>query len=168
MWAVVERDHAGRLSFRRAGAVISSSHWLRLGLLVIASASAGFANAQTSNNTTPADAAAAIRAAVKLEPATRIEGAQISPLRATMGPQIGDALACLKLAGQPGGYIAVFFEHGKVLSYRSAVAYDHCGEGPFTQLAAAPAKARAAQVRRGSRPASSDAPLKDEAKATAD
>src|SRR3954452_9721844 len=68
MRALVERDHAGRLSFGRAGAVISSSHWLRLGLLVIAAASAGIANAQTPNNTTPADAAAAIRATVKLEP----------------------------------------------------------------------------------------------------
>jgi hypothetical protein len=170
MRAVVDRRQAGRLSFGRAGAVISSFHRLDVALaLVISAASAGVANAQSPASYSPAlDVTAAIRAAVKLEPATRIEGAQISPLRPTQGPQLGDAIACLKLAGQPGGYIAVFFERDKVLSYRSAVVYDRCGEGPFTLLAAATPKAKALHVRRRSRPGSSSAPLRDEAKATAD
>jgi hypothetical protein len=137
------------LSFGSAGAVILQNPATTLAcaltcalaaaLLMLA---AGVAHAQTASPAS-ADAAAAIRAAVRLEPATRIDGAQVSALRATAGPQLGDAVACLKLAGTPGGYIAVFFERGKVLSYRSAVAYDHCGEGPFTLLAAAaPAKTK--------------------------
>lgn len=89
-----------------------------------------------------------MRAGVKLTPDTRIDGAQISPLRATQPPQLGDAMTCLKLAGMDTGYIAVFFEHGTVLSYRSAVAFDRCAQGPFTALAvAAPAKTKAAHRR---------------------
>lgn len=93
-----------------------------------------------------------MRAGVKLTPDTRIDGAQISPLRATQAPQLGDAMICLKLAGMDTGYLAVFFERGKVLNYRSAVALDRCRQGPFTQLAAAPAKPKRPQKARRAHP----------------
>ena len=86
---------------------------------------------------TAPDVAAAVRAGVKLTPDTLLAGAQVSLLRATQGPQLGDAMTCLKLAGEPPAYIAVFFEHAKVLSYRRAVAFDHCAQGPFTALVVA-------------------------------
>ncbi len=79
--------------------------------------SAGGAPAQTAAaQPTPGDVAAAIREAVKLQPPTLLEGAELAPLRATSGPQLGDAVTCLRLAGAPPVYIAVFFDHGKVLS----------------------------------------------------
>jgi len=90
------------------------------------------------------DVGAAVRAGVKLTPDTLLNGAQISPLRTTSGPQLGDSMTCLKLAGETAGYVAVFFERGKVLSYRRAVAFDHCAQGPFMTLVAAPARAPAA------------------------
>jgi hypothetical protein len=90
-------------------------------------------------NAAPVNLAAAIRATVKLQPAALLDGAQMAPLRATSGPQLGDAMTCLKLAGPPPAYIAVFFDRGQVLSYRRAVAYDRCEEGPYSALAA-PAK----------------------------
>lgn len=123
---------------------------LRQALVALAVCAVTPAQAQPANvGATPVDVPAAIRGAVKLEPAALLDGAQLSPLRTTSGPQLGDALACLKLAGAPGGYIAVFFEGGKVLSYRRAVAFDRCGEGPFSQLAPAPApKARTARTGR--------------------
>jgi len=97
---------------------------------------------------TAPDLNAAVRAGVKLTPDALLNGAQISTPRATTAPQIGDAMACLKLAGAAGGYVAVFFEHGKVLSYRRAVAFDHCTLGPFSQLAAAPVRAKPARTKK--------------------
>src|SRR4051794_30450205 len=95
MRAVVEQRHAGRLSFGRARPV--SRAFVLQSLVVALAMGATVAGAQVPGATAPADSVA-IRAAVKLEPATRIEGAQVSPLRATVGPQLGDAIACLKLA----------------------------------------------------------------------
>ena len=92
-----------------------------------------------------------MRDGVRLSPETRLDGAQISPLRATHGPQLGDAMACLKLAGLDAGYIAVFFERARVLSYRRAVALDYCAQGPFTALAAAP-KPKAAHKKTPEKP----------------
>ena len=106
---------------------------------------------------TAPDVSAAVRASVKLTPDTRIDGAQISPLRATQAPQLGDAMTCLKLAGMDTGYIAVFFERGKVLSYRSAVALDRCAQGPFTALAVAAAPVKKAAHRKAAQPHHADA-----------
>ena len=55
-----------------------------------------------------------------------LANADVSALRPTAGPQLGDAVACVRLAGG-SGFIAVFFEAGKVINYRRAVAVDRCG-----------------------------------------
>ena len=116
---------------------------MRASLYFLAGAVAWIGVSAGQAQTAP-DAGAAIRAGVKLTPDTLLTGAQISPLRATQGPQLGDTMTCLKLAGENTGYVAVFFEHGNVLSYRRAVALDRCAQGPFTALALAPAKPKAA------------------------
>jgi len=115
-----------------------------IGGKLIRGAIAGIGVSAAQAQTAP-DLTAAIRAGVKLTPDTLLAGAQISPLRATQGPQLGDAMTCLKLVAEPPVYIAVFFERAKVLSYRRAVALDHCAQGPFTTLAVtAPAKPKIA------------------------
>jgi hypothetical protein len=109
---------------------------LRALLYLLAGAVAWIGVSAAQAQTAP-DVTAAIRASVKLTPDTLLYGAQMSPLRTTQGPQLGDAMTCLKLAGEPPAYIAVFFERAKVLSYRRAVAFDHCAQGPFTALVVA-------------------------------
>jgi len=80
-----------------------------------------------------------IRGEIKLTPPQQLDGAQISPLRATGGPQLGDTMSCLKtIADGRIAFIAVFLEGGKILSYRRAVAYDRCAQADYAPLAAPP------------------------------
>jgi hypothetical protein len=72
-----------------------------------------------------ADARREIAAAVTLAAPISLANADVSALRPTAGPQLGDAAACVRLAGG-AGFIAVFFEAGKVINYRRAVAVDRC------------------------------------------
>jgi hypothetical protein len=97
----------------------------------------------------PANLPDLIRGAVKLKPPQQLEGAEISPLRATSGPQLGDTMLCLKtVADGRTTLIAVFLEAGQVLSYRRAVVYDRCEQEAYAQLAAPRAKAAAARPAR--------------------
>lgn len=95
-----------------------------------------------------AELGALIRRDVKLALPATLEGAEISAPRATGGPQIGEAMACVRLAGERPGYLAVFFEGRTVVSYRRAVAVDRCetaayrGLGPALASAAKPAQSR--------------------------
>jgi hypothetical protein len=81
------------------------------------------------------DARREIAAAVTLAAPVSLANADISPLRPTAGPQLGDAAACVRLAGG-AGFIAVFFEAGKVINYRRAVALDRCDGLAYEPLAA--------------------------------
>jgi hypothetical protein len=82
-----------------------------------------------------------IRRDVKLASPATLEGAEISAPRATGGPQIGEAMACVRLAGERPSYLAVFFEGRTVVTYRRAVAVDHCETAVYRQLAPALASA---------------------------
>jgi hypothetical protein len=94
-----------------------------------------------------ANLASLVRDGVKLQPPQQLDGAQVSPLRATGGPQLGDTMLCLKtMADGRTGFIAVFFEAGKVLSYRRAIAYDRCEPEPYSRLFMPPSR-KAAPVR---------------------
>jgi hypothetical protein len=92
-----------------------------------------------------ADARREIAAAVTLVAPASLVNADVSALRPTAGPQLGDAAACVRLAGG-AGFIAVFFEVGKVINYRRAVAVDRCGGLAYEPLAA-PIAARNAPIR---------------------
>ena len=81
-----------------------------------------------------ADARREIATAVTLAAPISLTNADVSPLRPTAGPQLGDAAACVRLAGG-AGFIAVFFEAGKVINYRRAVAIDHCDGLAYEPLA---------------------------------
>ena len=83
------------------------------------------------------DARREISAAVTLAAPVSLTNADVSPLRPTAGPQLGDAAACVRLAGG-AGFIAVFFEAGKVINYRRAVALDRCDGLAYEPLAAPP------------------------------
>lgn len=97
----------------------------------------------------PAGLAGLIRDGVKLKPPQKLDGAELSPLRRTSGPQLGDSMLCLKtMAEGRTAFIAVFFESGKVLSYRRAVVYDRCEQDVYALLAAAP-RAKPAPVKPG-------------------
>ncbi len=82
----------------------------------------------------PQDPRALIVRDVQLTPASLLANAQVSPLRATAGPQLGDALACLRLEGERPAFVAVFFEAGKVIDYRRAVALDRCEGADYSPL----------------------------------
>jgi len=81
------------------------------------------------------DARREIAAAVTLAAPVSLANADISVLRPTAGPQLGDAVACVRLASG-AGFIAVFFEAGKVINYRRAVAVDRCDGLAYEPLAA--------------------------------
>ena len=81
------------------------------------------------------DARREIATAVTLAAPISLTNADVSPLRPTAGPQLGDAAACVRLAGG-AGFIAVFFEAGKVINYRRAVALDRCDGLAYEPLAA--------------------------------
>ena len=91
------------------------------------------------------DARREIAAAVTLVAPASLANADVSPLRPTAGPQLGEAAACVRLAGG-AGFIAVFFEAGKVINYRRAVAVDRC-DGLVYEPLAAPAAAAARPIR---------------------
>jgi hypothetical protein len=76
-----------------------------------------------------------IAATVTLAAPISLANAEVSTLRPTAGPQLGDAAACVRLAGG-AGFIAVFFEAGKVINYRRAVALDRCDGLAYEPLAA--------------------------------
>jgi hypothetical protein len=83
------------------------------------------------------DFASLVRREVTLTAPATLDGAGISELRAAGGPQLGDTMVCLRLAGERPGYLAVFFEGTTVLSYRRAVAVDRCESATYTALAPA-------------------------------
>jgi hypothetical protein len=66
---------------------------------------------------------------------------EISPFRPTRGPQMGDRMACLRIAinGQPTFY-AVFIDSQlpKVILLRLAVRFDDCARDQYEPLIAAP------------------------------
>jgi hypothetical protein len=62
-------------------------------------------------------------------------GTQVSELRKTSGPQMGDWMACLRVNGPNNVlYVAVFFEDGKILNYRTAVVIDQCPNATYGPL----------------------------------
>ena len=75
-----------------------------------------------------------ILGAVTLAAPISLANADVSALRPTAGPQLGDAVACVRLA-DGAGFIAVFFEAGKVINYRRAVAVDRCDGLAYELLA---------------------------------
>ena len=91
------------------------------------------------------DARREIAAAVTLVAPASLVNADVSALRPTAGPQLGDLVACVRLASG-AGFIAVFFEAGKVINYRRAVAVDRC-DGLAYEPLAAPVVAKAATIR---------------------
>ncbi len=103
-------------------------------------ACAAIANAQQT------DARREIAAAVTLAAPVSLANADVSALRPTAGPQLGDAAACVRLAGG-AGFIAVFFEAGKVINYRRAVAVDRCDGLAYEPLAAPPMTGTVRSVR---------------------
>jgi hypothetical protein len=90
------------------------------------------------------DARREIVGAVNLAAPASLAGAEVSMLRPTAGPQLGDAVACVQLANG-AGFIAVFFEAAKVLNYRRAVAVDRC-DGLVYEPLVAPAAAKTARA----------------------
>ena len=94
---------------------------------------------------------ALIRRDVKLASPATLLGAEVSAPRATGGPQIGEAMACVRLAGERPSYLAVFFEGRTVVAYRRAVAVDRCETAVYRQLAPALASAgKSTQARKNS------------------
>ena len=80
------------------------------------------------------DARREIGVVVTLAAPVSLANADVSALRPTTGPQLGDSVACVRLTGG-AGFIAVFFEAGKVINYRRAVAIDHCDGLAYEPLA---------------------------------
>lgn len=99
-----------------------------------------------------ADPRSEITGAVTLTPPASLAQADVSEMRGTAGPQLGDAMACLRLNGAASGYIAVFFEDGHVINYRRAVAVDHCEALAYAPLPAPPAPAKKRPPRRSDVP----------------
>ena len=91
------------------------------------------------------DARREIGVVVTLAAPVSLANADVSALRPTTGPQLGDSVACVRLTGG-AGFIAVFFEAGKVINYRRAVALDRC-DGLTYEPLAAPIAAGTAPVR---------------------
>src|SRR5664279_896083 len=79
-------------------------------------------------------------------PSTLI-GAQVSELRNTTGPQLGDWIACLKI-DRPNTvqYIPVFFENGKISNFRTAVGIDRCPNETYWPLPPPKQNNKAAKV----------------------
>jgi hypothetical protein len=77
-----------------------------------------------------------IRKEVKLTPPDLLVGAQVSELRQTRGPQIGDWMVCLKTTKDNAVvYFPVFFEGQAILTYRRAIAIDDCQSANYSPLA---------------------------------
>jgi hypothetical protein len=106
--------------------------------IVVAACAALLACAPVVSAQPQADARREIASAVTLAAPASLANADISALRPTAGPQLGDAVACVRLANR-AGFIAVFFETGKVINYRRAVAVDRCDSLAYEPLAASTA-----------------------------
>jgi len=112
--------------------------------IVVAACAALFAHAPIAS-AQQSDARREIAGAVTLVAPVSLANADVSALQPTAGPQLGDLVACVRLASG-AGFIAVFFEAGKVINYRRAVAVDRC-DGLTYEPLAAPIAARTAPVR---------------------
>jgi hypothetical protein len=113
--------------------------------IVVAACAALFTHMPIASAQPQTEARREIAAAVALAAPVSLANADVSALQPTAGPQLGDAAACVRLAGG-AGFIAVFFEAGKVINYRRAVALDRCERLAYEPLAA-PAAARTAPIR---------------------
>jgi hypothetical protein len=91
----------------------------------------------------PANYKELIQSAVKtsfIDPAT-VGLVEISPLHPTRGPQLGDWMACLRIAinGQPTLYSAfIDGEPPKVILLRLAVRFDDCAQDQYDPLPSVP------------------------------
>jgi hypothetical protein len=91
----------------------------------------------------PANYKELIQSAVKtsfIDPAT-VGLVEISPLHPTRGPQLGDWMACLRIAikGQPTLYSAfIDGEPPKVILLRLAVRFDDCAQDQYDPLPTVP------------------------------
>ena len=103
--------------------------------IVVAACTALFVHTPIVSAQPQADARREIATAVTLAAPVSLANADISVLRPTAGPQLGDAIVCVRLASG-AGFIAVFFEAGKVINYRRAVAVDRCDGLAYEPLAA--------------------------------
>ena len=112
--------------------------------IVVAACVALLACAPIASAQPQADARREIAAAVTLAAPVSLANADISALRPTAGPQLGDAVACVRLANR-AGFIAVFFEAGKIINYRRAVAVDRC-DGLAYEPLTAPKAARTVPI----------------------
>ncbi len=113
--------------------------------IVVGACAALFAYVPIASAQPQVDARREIAGAVTLAAPVSLANADVSVLRPTVGPQLGDAAVCVRLAAG-AGFIAVFFEAGKVINYRRAVAFDRCDRLAYEPLAA-PIAARTAPVR---------------------
>jgi len=127
----------------RAGPLISAKGLV--GLRIVVAACAALLAHVTIAGAQPTDMRREIAAAVTLAAPISLANAELSVLRPPAGPQLGDSVACLRLAGG-AGFIAVFFEAGKVINYRRAVAVDRCDSQAYEPLVA-PSVAVAKPVR---------------------
>jgi hypothetical protein len=81
-----------------------------------------------------------------------LDRAEISVLKPTHGPQLGDNVACVRIFGVNGeAYFAVFFEDGKFLDTRRGVALDECQAEAYTPAPQPPKAALASTGRSGKR-----------------
>jgi hypothetical protein len=113
--------------------------------IVVAACAVLLACAPIASAQPPTDARREIATAVTLAAPVSLAKADVSLLRPTAGPQLGDSVACVRLASG-AGFIAVFFEAGKVINYRRAVAVDRC-DGLAYEPLAPPVAARTAPIR---------------------
>jgi hypothetical protein len=68
-------------------------------------------------------------------PAPMAKGAQVSELRKTSGPQLGDWMACVKSDTTPYiGFFAVFIEDRKVKDFRRSIGIDRCEFAMYSPL----------------------------------
>ena len=106
-----------------------------MGLRTIVAACAAFSSCAPIASAQPqTDARREIAVVVTLAAPVSLANADVSALRPTAGPQLGDSVACVRLTGG-AGFIAVFFEAGKVINYRRAVAVDRCDGLAYEPLA---------------------------------
>jgi hypothetical protein len=98
---------------------------------------------QADERQAPANYQELIRSAVKTSftDQSSVGLVEISPLHPTRGPQLGDWMACLRIAihGQPMLYAAcIDGEPPKVALLRLAVRFDDCAQDQFEPLPAPP------------------------------
>jgi hypothetical protein len=103
----------------------------------------GTSAAMAEERQAPANYKELIQSAVKtsfIDPAT-VGLVEISPLHPTRGPQLGDWMACLRIAikGQPTLYSAfIDGEPAKVILLRLAVRFDDCAQDQYDPLPTVP------------------------------